>query len=149
MSESENDWHGYFLAERHKLGLNNWAALLNLLENMGTRFSPYPAHNKHWRARPDGDAVIYESRFSRAEVTMPAFKQLLSTELQVPAEGIAHAASYTSYGGDEETVIYTFAYLGVDRFSIHRFGSSGTWLQSRHEARAYLATYAEDWEEKG
>lgn len=142
----ENDWHGYFLVERHTVGAGNWAALLALFEAMGTTDSPYPAHNNHWRARPDGDAVIFESRFNPTEVSIPSFKQLLADEFEIDVADIAHATSHTSYSGDEQSTIWTFAYLGVDRFSVHRFAGGGTWQQSRHEALAYLKANIGEWE---
>jgi hypothetical protein len=143
---SDNDWHGYFLVERLNIGANNWNALKALFESMGTTVNPYPAFINHWRTRLDGDAVIYESRFGRDEVSMPTFKQLLADEFGVDVDDIQTTTNYTSYSGDEMTTIWIFTYNALDRFAVHRFAGAGTWHQSRHEAHAYLAANLEEWQ---
>jgi hypothetical protein len=71
-------WHGYFVVERLNPGDANWSGLRSLYLAMGTHDSAFPCNNTHIRARMDGGAVIYESLFDPAEVSIPAFKQLLA-----------------------------------------------------------------------
>jgi hypothetical protein len=145
------DWHGYFVVERLNIGAGNWASLQALFEAMGTHDSPFPCFNNHRRARLDGDAVIYESKFDTEEVSIPAFKQLLADEFSVPVEDVLHtigAEDYAGYG----TTVWTFYYdeivPGEDRFKVERFGGGGSWQESRAEGAGYLILYADQWEEE-
>ena len=142
-------WHGYFLVERLNIGIDNWTALTNLFEQMGTHDSPIPAENTHSRTRLDGDAVIYESRFDASEVTVDQFKQLLADEFSVPVENILDTTDQVDYVGNG-TTRWTFYYdeitPGEDRFLVERFGMGGTWDESGDECRAYLAANIVEWE---
>ena len=70
---------------------------------MGTTIQTYPAHNTCWHTKLDGNAVIYETRYSRddhrsslEEVTtacaqhrwVVSFKQLLAKELDLDVANI-------------------------------------------------------------
>jgi hypothetical protein len=129
--------HIYFAVQRQEIGANNWAALLDTFENMGTADSPMPAWNTHWASFDEGNTVIYESVFDTAEVSIAAFKDLLATEFGIDVEDIAHDIGAENYAG-HGTTTWQFKYNDVDRFKILRFGGgAATWAKSQAEARGY------------
>lgn len=139
------NWHGYFVVERGTIGSGNWAALRALYEAMGASGSDFPAYNNHWRERLDGDAVIYESQFDTDEVSIPAFKQLLADEFEVPVENIEHTVDADDYAG-YGTTVWEFLYNSVTRFTVRRFGGGGTWAESGAECRGYIIANMAEWE---
>lgn len=143
-----SDWHGYFVVERGTIGAGNWATLLALFEAMGTHDSRFPACNNHKRTRLDGDAVIYESAFDSAEISLSAFKQLLADEFGVPVEDIDSSTSQDDYAG-YGTTAWDFLYNAVSCFIVRRFGGAGVWQESRAETLGYLRLYQNEWELEG
>jgi hypothetical protein len=139
------DIHTYIVVERATIGSGNWVALRALFEAMGTHDSAFPAHNNHKRTRLDGEAVIYESAFDPAEVSLAAFKELLADEFGVDVEDIEHNTSAEDYAG-YGTTVWEFLYNAVVRFTVRRFGGGGTWAESRAEVLGYLALNGEAWE---
>ncbi|MHC4621042.1 MAG: hypothetical protein ACYTEQ_25120 [Planctomycetota bacterium] len=139
-------WHGYFVVERQNIGSGNWASLRALFEMMGTHDSLIPAYNNHFRARLDGDAVIYESQFNPTEVTIDEFKQLLADEFSVPIGDIQDVQSVVSYTSVYETAVWEFFYSAVLRFTVRRFGRGGDRLVSLAETHAYFAANLAAWE---
>ncbi len=140
------DAHVYLVVERQNIGAGNWGELIWIFETMGTVDSKFPAWNNHSRTRLDGDAIIYESKFDTAEVSLEAFKQMLADEFGVDVgdiETVMTAADYAGIG----TTIWQFNYSGQERFKVERFGTGGaTWMESGDEARGYLALYRDLWE---
>ncbi len=141
-------WHGYIVIERGTVGAGNWSSLQTLFEDMGTHQCPYPCWNTHWRARLDGDAVIYESKFDPDEVSVDSFKELLADEFGVDAGDIEHTTAKADYAG-HGTTVWEFLYGGVVRFVARRFGQGGDWTASGDECRAYLIENMEEWETGG
>lgn len=139
------NWHGYFVVERGTIGAVNWTTLQGLFEAMGTAGSDFPAHNNHKRPRLDGDAVIYESQFDTAEVSIPAFKQLLADEFDVDVGDIDHTIGSDDYAG-YGTTVWEFLYNAVMRFTVRRYGGGGTWDESRQECVGYLIANNVAWE---
>lgn len=140
--------HQYFLVERQNIGDANWNALVGLFEAMGTSNSTFPAYNNHWRTRLDGSAVIYESNFDSAEVSIPAFKQLLADEFNVDASAIASTIGSASYSISGSTRTWQIDYNAVNRFKIERLGGGGaSWEQSRVETLGLLSGASVAWEE--
>ena len=142
------NWHGYFVVERQSISIENWDALIALFEAMGQHDTSFPMYNNHWRARLDGDAVIYESNFDTTEVSVEAFKQLLADEFGVDVADIEDEQSIVVYG-DYETNVWQFIYpiAGQDRFKVERFGHGGDWEVSRNECLGYLSLFHNEWDE--
>lgn len=139
------NWHGYIVVERGTVGIGNWQSLIGVFEAMGTHNSNFPAQNTHGRARLDGDAVIYESAFDPAEVSVDQFKALLASEFGIAVEDIEHTIGPVDYAGFGTTV-WEFLYNAVVRFAVRRFGQGGTWARSREECLGYLAQNLPQWQ---
>ena len=141
------DWHGYFAIEDINLTDNQRDTLIAVLKNLGPATHPSPACLNHWRTRLDGDAAIFEALFNDAMLTVDAFKDRLGAIFEVDPATIDHTLTIYHFG-DGDTPVAVFSRNGTDYLRMALFGGpAATWQESGDECRAYLALYAEQWEE--
>ena len=141
-------WHGYFGIENLALNDTQRAELVAALRALGPSSHPSPACLNHWRTRLDNQAAIYEALFDEDALRVPAFKNRLGLIFGVDPDTIDHATTAPTFDS-LPTPVVTFSRSGTDYLRVALFAGIGaTWPQSGQECRAYLALYADQWDEE-
>jgi hypothetical protein len=141
-------WHGYFAIEDLNLLPVQRETLIAELKALGPGSHPMPACLNHWRTRLDGTAAIFEALFDEDALTVAAFKNRLASIFLVNPDSIDHALVGHTFD-TLVTPVVTFSRTGTDYIRMALFGGpSATWASSGAECRAYLALYADQWEEE-
>lgn len=139
-------WHGYFAIENLNLNASQRQALVEALKQLGPVSDPQPARLLHWRARLDGEAIIFESLFNEANLTVSKFKEWLGNIFNVNPDTIDHSTQNPTFA-NRPTPVVTFSRNGTGYLRMALFGGTGaTWMQGGDECRAYLALYQDAWE---
>lgn len=140
-------WHGYFGIENLALNDTQRADLINVLRSLGPSSNLLPARLNHWRTRLDGQAAIFEALFSEDALTIAAFQGRLATIFGVQPETIEYAVT-TPIFHVLPTPTVVFSRTDTDYLRLALFGGlSASWHESGDECRAYLADFADDWEQ--
>ena len=143
-------WHGYMAIENLNLTTAQRAEIITQLSRLGAISRKQPCWRNHRRTRNDGDAVLFEARFNDASLTIDAIKARLAGIFDVDVGTINHAVStwYFDLATPESTPVVTFSRGGTDYLRFAVFGGIGsTWMQSGDEARGYLRTYSNEWDQ--
>ena len=142
--------HVYFGIENLALNATQRAALVDALRKLGPKTHPSPACLNHWRTRLDGQAAIFEALFDEDTITIARFKEYLGAIFNVDPATITHTVNLIRLDV-LQTAVVTFSRNGTNylRVAFFGYGSAGwpTWDESGDETRAYLALYADLWEQ--
>jgi hypothetical protein len=140
-------WHGYFAIEDPNLLPVQRATLIAELKALGPVTHRSPACLNHRRTRLDGNAAIFEALFDEDTLTIAAFKNRLASIFLVNPDSIDHTLAGRTFD-TLPTPVVTFSRTGTDYLRMALLGRpAATWAGSIAECRAYLALYADQWEE--
>lgn len=139
---------GYYGIENVGLNAAQKAQLLAALQAFGLHADPNPINNNHWRARPDGEAVLFHGNFQEAEWSVTAIKQRLAAIYGVAWTTIGHSTATPSYSPGGTTTVLTFTRTTTTYLRLAVFGGLGaTQAQGQAEALGYLKANAAIWGE--
>jgi hypothetical protein len=117
--------------------------LATALRALGANTHPNPCMRNHWRARLDGQAIIFEAQFNDSDWTTESLTARLAAIFNVDPTAITSAVTTTAYGP-----VVTFSRpAGTPRLRLVAFGGLlASWSQSHDAALAYLAANLAQWE---
>ena len=144
------DRHLFFGIESLALNDNQRGLLVAALDEIPPLTHPQPSSANHKRVRLDGDAAIYAAFWDEDLITVATFKDKLGVIFSVDPATITHTVNLIRLDV-LQTAVVTFSRNGTNylRVAFFGYGSAGwpTWDESGDETRAYLALYADLWEQ--
>ena len=130
----------YFGIENINLNVAQRELLVDALKLLGDNESPFPNFRNHRRVRLDGDAVIFEARWNKDNITVDKFKIYLGNIFSVDPATIDHATI------PNDNIVVVFSHTGTDYLRVAFFGGLDcTWEESRQATLAYLKANQELW----